>query len=300
MTELIDTASPQAGINFKRVAAAGRKAAIVKAGGANILPLYEAPHYREQLDGARAAGLAVGHYWLVGRGDIDTHMDHFAAILRKLGPRDLLMIDNERLDANATFWTDDELHQAAVRLHQRTGVDYPRIIAYIGLADYRAHTWTRTPALGVRRAVAVYGPNDGLRHATDLGGPWPAVIHQYTSVGPRWGGAQTVDLDWSPLPVAKLFPTNVKKPAPAPVPAPAPAPAPPSAPDGVETLEQLFQEDDLPIIARTDANVDCYLIEGTSKLKIDPPQLQLFQAAGAKVIHVTDAQLAAFKTVAAA
>lgn len=201
MTELIDVSTGQAGIDMHAVAAAGVEAVIVKAGGFNITPLYVSPHYVEQVDAARAAGLKVGHYFVVGHGDPTSEADYFTSHLHGFDPdHDVLVLDDERLDGNADFWTDAAAATFLRRVITSTGVSADRVWLYLGAANDRANVWPTVTSLGVRWWVAQYGTDDGTRQAA------PTVhwdIHQYTSQGHI--GGFTVDRSYSPHTLDDLF-----------------------------------------------------------------------------------------------
>lgn len=201
MTELIDVSTGQAGIDMHAVAAAGVEAVIVKAGGFNITPLYVSPHYVEQVDAARAAGLKVGHYFVVGHGDPTSEADYFTSHLHGFDPdHDVLVLDDERLDGNADFWTDAAAATFLRRVIANTGIPADRVWLYLGAANDRANVWPTVTSLGVRWWVAQYGTDDGTRQAA------PTVhwdVHQYTSQG-RIGGF-TVDRSYSPHTLDDLF-----------------------------------------------------------------------------------------------
>ena len=201
MTELIDVSTGQAGIDMHAVAAAGVGAVIVKAGGFNVTPMYVSPHYFEQVDAARNAGLKVGHYWVVGSGDPTNEADFFTAHLHGVDrDHDVLVLDDERLDGNATFWTDTAAATFLRRVITTTGISPDRVWLYLGEANDRANRWPTVTALGVRWWVAVYGTDDGTRQAApDV--PWD--VHQYTSQG-RIAG-YTVDRSYSPHTLDDLF-----------------------------------------------------------------------------------------------
>jgi GH25 family lysozyme M1 (1,4-beta-N-acetylmuramidase) len=201
MTELVDVATGQAGISMPAVRATGIEAVIVKAGGYNITPLYVSPHYAEQVDQARAAGLKVGHYFVVGHGDPTAEADFFTSHLHGFDPaHDVLVLDDERLDGNADFWTDGNAATFLRRVIAKTGVTADRVWLYLGAYNGRANVWPTVTALGIRWWVAQYGTDDGTRQAA------PSVhwdVHQYTSQG-RIAG-YTVDRSYSPHTLDDLF-----------------------------------------------------------------------------------------------
>lgn len=217
MIKGIDVSSAQAGISFKAVKSAGYAWCVVKMGGYNVAPEYVAPHYREQVDGARAAGLKVGHYWLVGAGSAVQEADYFAANLYHLDKNhDILALDDERLDSNATFWADANVAAFFTELHKKTGVPYSRMWFYVGAYNASVNTWAKTRALGVKTWVASYGANDGGIYPADTGGRLPVDVQQYTSNEHIPGVGGQIDASYTNVSLASLF--NL---APAPAPAPA-------------------------------------------------------------------------------
>lgn len=201
MTELIDVNSAQPNIDMRAVKAAGVGAVIVKAGGFNVTPLYVAPHYASQVDAARAAGLHVGHYWVVGNGDPTTEADFFTRHLHGFDrDHDVLVLDDERLDGNPTFWSDGHAATFLRRIIATTGITPDRVWIYTGAANARSTTWPNVNALGVRWWVAAYGNDDGARHPAPTV-PWD--VHQYTSQGHVAG--VTVDRSYSPHSLDDLF-----------------------------------------------------------------------------------------------
>lgn len=181
----VDVATPQAGIDFAQVRGQGHGFAVVKAGGSQLTEgNYTSPYYAQQVDGARAAGLRVGHYWL--SGDYSTPAraaDHFVDNLHDYRPGDVLALDDEVLDDSTRLWRDDDVTAFFARVHERVGDHVPWV--YMNASDLRSGTWNRTIALGVKLWIASWGANDGTYPgAPDLGGAYPSwSAHQYTSNG---------------------------------------------------------------------------------------------------------------------
>ena len=192
----IDVGTSQAGIDFAAAKSQGQEFAIAKAGGCQLSDgPYVSPHYAEQIDGARAAGLRCGHYWL--SGDFQDPADaanYFVDHLHGYQAGDVLALDDEVLDDSTALWNDAQVAAWVGQVQAR--LTNPVIWFYIGAANLRAGTWDKTIATGARLWVAVYGPNDGTRHdEPDLGGKYPDwAVHQYTSVGSA-GGIASVDLN---------------------------------------------------------------------------------------------------------
>ena len=59
----IDVSRYQSNVNWQRVAAAGKKFVIVRIGSSNSSGLYVDPYFLQNVNGAHAAGLAVGAYY---------------------------------------------------------------------------------------------------------------------------------------------------------------------------------------------------------------------------------------------
>lgn len=209
MTRGFDAATPQAGLDFHAVR--GEEFVIVKAGGANVGD-YVAPHYAEQIEGARAAGLHTGHYWLTGRdGSPIEQARYFVGHLHEFDrDHDLLALDNERFpeEPGSRAFSDEEQATFLAEVIRLTGIVPWHALAYGGAAALRAGgEWADTNRLGVRWWVAGYGANDGTRYPlADLPHISPA-IHQYTSAGTL--GGRRVDLDWAGMTAEALFGSGV-------------------------------------------------------------------------------------------
>lgn len=287
MLKGIDVSSAQAGISFNAVKAAGYSWCVVKMGGFNITPEYVAPRYHEQVDGARAAGLKVGHYWLIGSGNAAQEADYFAANLYHLDKaHDILALDDERLDANATFWTDGNVAAFFTELHKKTGVPYRRMWFYVGGYNASANTWTKTKALGVRTWIASYGANDGAIHPADTGGKLPVDVQQFTSNGRIPGVSGVIDLSYSNLAIADLF----SDPAPAPIPTPAPAPVPTPAPASTLNGSAMY-------IKTNDGSIWAINPIAETKHHIVPAAWHFLSQFDHQVVSVTDVEAALYKSV---
>lgn len=208
-TRGFDAATPQAGLHWGAVA--GEAFVIIKAGGGNVGD-YVAPHYTEQVDGATAAGLHRGHYWLTGvEGSPEEQARYFAAHLHDFDrDHDVLALDNERFpdEAGSRAFTDEEQAAFLAEAIRLTGIVPWHAWAYGGAAALRAGgEWPATNALGVRWWVAGYGANDGTRYPLEAIPHITPTVHQYTSTGSL--GGRTVDLDWSDRSVEDLFGAGV-------------------------------------------------------------------------------------------
>lgn len=205
MTKGIDLASPQSGITVEALHTAAIEFAIVKAGGFNVKPIYVAPHYHEQIDTIIQAGLPKGHYWVIGAGDVLAQANYFVENLYQFDKdHDVLVLDNERLNSNATFLTDDQIAAFLATVIRLTGIKPHRAWLYQGAYDTRSQDYPKTNALGIRLWVASYGKDDGTRVEPDLGGKFLTYdVQQYTSNGKV--GGYIVDLNYSPLSVDVLF-----------------------------------------------------------------------------------------------
>jgi hypothetical protein len=205
----IDIASTQRDIDLVKAKAEGAQFAIIKMGGLNITPQYVAPYYANQVDRARAAGLKVGHYYVIGLGQTpEEQARFFVANLHDFRPsEDILALDNERLDDNGTLWGDAEcirFHREVYRL-TGVGVGWARW-NYAGGWDYRAlKPWTELEASDTVIWWAAYGANDGTRDHEPLieDAVREVHVHQFSSVVDLAG--YKLDGNWSPMPIEQLF-----------------------------------------------------------------------------------------------
>ncbi len=192
----IDVATWQAGIDFADVRADGYQFVIVKAGGSQLSAgPYIGSQYATQVNGARAAGLRVGHYWLAGDFQSPVQAaDYFASHLHGYRSGDVIALDNEVLDDSTRLWNDTEVATFFQRMHARIGNHVPWL--YMGAGDLRSATWSRTIAAGVKLWVAMWGANNGSYPGEpNLGGAYPTwSAHQYSSKGST-GGIASVDVN---------------------------------------------------------------------------------------------------------
>ncbi|QNP64959.1 GH25 family lysozyme [Streptomyces genisteinicus] len=191
-----DVSNYQRGIDHALAAAQGQRFAVAKAGGCQLAEgPYVTSSYAGHVDGARAAGLRVGHYWM--SGDFLAPVaaaDYFADHLHDYRPGDVLALDVEVLDDSTRLWDDGDVAAWTHRVRARVGPFVPWF--YISTAALRAAAWDRTIASGAHLWAAAWGRNDGTWPGPpDLGGRYPDwAVHQYTSVGSA-GGVAPVDLN---------------------------------------------------------------------------------------------------------
>ncbi|MGW6206717.1 GH25 family lysozyme [Streptomyces sp. NPDC055089] len=194
--EGMDVSNYQVGVDYARAAAEGRRFVIAKAGGCQLAEgPYTTSSYAGHVDGARAAGLRVGHYWL--SGDFlapAAAADYFVDHLHDYRTGDVLALDVEVLDDSTRLWDDTDVAAWFNRVRERVGSYVPWF--YISTGALRSGTWSRTIAAGAHLWAASWGPNDGTRSGEpDLGSRYPDwAAHQYTSVGSA-GGVSPVDLN---------------------------------------------------------------------------------------------------------
>jgi GH25 family lysozyme M1 (1,4-beta-N-acetylmuramidase)/peptidoglycan hydrolase-like protein with peptidoglycan-binding domain len=209
----IDVASPQRDIDFVKAKAEGVEFVIIKMGGLNVEPQYVAPYYKQQVDRARAAGLKIGHYYVIGAGqNAEQQAGFFVRNLHDFrADVDVLVIDNERLDSNAAFFKDPAAARFIAEVKRLTGVvDVEARWHYANADDYRVNApWTDLGEAWANPRIwwASYGANDGTRdHEPDLQGSVPAYhVHQFSSTVAIAG--YKLDGNWSPLELTDLFGT---------------------------------------------------------------------------------------------
>ncbi|WP_406388234.1 GH25 family lysozyme [Streptomyces sp. NBC_00887] len=192
----VDVSNYQRGIDYARAVGEGRSFLIAKAGGCQLAEgPYVTSSYAGHVDGARAAGLRVGHYWLSGDFLTPTAAaDYFVDHLHDYRVGDVLALDVEVLDDSTRLWNDTDVSAWFNRVRERVGAYVPWF--YISAGALRAGTWSRTVAAGAHLWAASWGSDNGTYPgAPDLGGRYPAwAAHQYTSVGSA-GGVSPVDLN---------------------------------------------------------------------------------------------------------
>ncbi|MEK8142136.1 GH25 family lysozyme [Streptomyces sp. M10(2022)] len=118
---------------------------------------YITSSYPGHVDGARAAGLRVGHYWLSGDFLTPTAAaDYFVDHLHDYRAGDVLALDVEVLDDSTRLWDDTEVSAWFNRVRERVGAYVPWF--YISTGALRAGTWSRTVAAGAHLWAASWGP----------------------------------------------------------------------------------------------------------------------------------------------
>lgn len=80
----IDVSRYQGGIDWARVAAAGKQFAIVRMGSSNSNGLYVDPYFRQNVNGAHAAGLRVGAYYYTYARTEQAAIDELSLFLQAL------------------------------------------------------------------------------------------------------------------------------------------------------------------------------------------------------------------------
>ena len=173
---------------------------IVKMGGLNVTPIYVADMYVTHIESCVSAGMPKGHYWVPGKGMSPQDQAKFMAqnLHRLDKEHDVLMLDNEVLNANGIFWQQDDAVAFLTELHNLTGVPYDRIWHYAGAepaaGGYRNRgPWDKLEALGVRIVWSAYGDIPASRepdHEPELRGHlthWD--VHQFTNRAPFYWNA---------------------------------------------------------------------------------------------------------------
>ena len=187
MTFGIDVAKYQHPFDYRRAKAEGVQFVIVKAGGYNTGSLYVAGSYPEHVDAARAEGLKIGHYFIPGRGDVQTQADYFVRNLHNFDVgSDVLALDNEPLDGNKVYWSQDNVYTFLSRVHKLLGIPWDRFWVYSPASLTRSNgPWDKITNTGARVWWAAYGGGPSGKtpdHAPALNGKiarWD--IHQYSS-----------------------------------------------------------------------------------------------------------------------
>ena len=120
--EGVDLSTSQPDVDMTAAARAGISFAIVKTGGSQAADSpYVSPHYVEQVDAVRAAGLQLGHYWVVGDRQTPTAAaDYFVTHLHDYRSGDVLALDDEALDGSR-IWTDSEASTFLREVQARMG-----------------------------------------------------------------------------------------------------------------------------------------------------------------------------------
>ncbi|OWA26374.1 GH25 family lysozyme [Streptomyces sp. CS057] len=192
----VDVSNYQVGFDYARAASEGLDFVVAKAGGCQLSEgPYTSDSYAGHIDGARAAGLRVGHYFLTGDflSPRDA-ADYFVDNLHDYHGGDVLALDVEVLDDSTRLWNDADVSTWFNRVRERVGAYVPWF--YISTGALRSADWSRTIASGARLWAASWGANDGnYPGPPDLGGRYPDwAAHQYSSKG-SVAGTSPIDLD---------------------------------------------------------------------------------------------------------
>lgn len=107
----LDVSQWQKSVDYRQFARDGGEFVIIKHSGANTGKLYLASRHAEHLAGARAAGLAIGHYYVVnGHMSILDQAKFFVDNLKKvIKPGEIAVLDNESLDKGIAFTPEQVL-----------------------------------------------------------------------------------------------------------------------------------------------------------------------------------------------
>lgn len=226
MTFGIDVAGYQAGIDYARAKREGVQFVIVKAAGQQTGSPYTANGYHEHIDRARAAGIAgIGHYFIPGQDDpgvafddVEAQADQFVRALHGFDrDHDVLALDNEPLDGDATYWRQDDVMRFFNRVRALTGIPWSRLWLYCPASLTRANgPWNRVTDAGIRIWWSAYGDfptGHAPDHTPSLQGKiarWD--VHQFSSRVAVAG--MSVDGNYSPHSVATLFGGRASEPAP--------------------------------------------------------------------------------------
>lgn len=190
----IDIATSQAGIDLAKFKAQGGRFAIIKMGGGNTSDSpYTAPQYLTQVQGARTAGLRLGHYWFNGQKiSVAAQAKYFADNI-KLLQGDLIALDIEAETATGTrAFTPAEAMEFITEFQKK----WPgaKFLLYMSASVVRAVEWDALVAAGHLLWVAAYNNNDGTIGSAPTIDDWPDwLIWQYSSVVKVPGGVGNTD-----------------------------------------------------------------------------------------------------------
>ncbi|KFF58017.1 peptidase M23, partial [Cryobacterium sp. MLB-32] len=185
----VDVGPSQSNIDFGLLRDAGYQFSIIKAGGTN-LPIYVSTYYQAQVGRARAAGMLVGHYWVVGSNDPAGDASFFLNNLYDFRTGDILALDNEALNVGRV-WTDDEC--ATFTQIVKNEVGYAPFI-YMNGNRLASSSWAKTRAVGCK--LWFTNPNGAPGNITiSAFSDW--AIHQYSWTGQQ--GNMKIDLDMAQL-----------------------------------------------------------------------------------------------------
>lgn len=231
MTFGIDVSGGQVGMDYKQAKDEGVDFVIVKAAGYNTGELYVANGYHENIDAVIKAGIAgKGHYFVVGRGNPIAEADFLVSHLYKFDKaHDVIALDNEPLNANATFWKQADALAFLTEVQKKTGISWDRLWLYAPASLTRANgPWNLITDKPIEVWWSAYGQQPTGHtpdHTPDLQGKiarWD--VHQFTDQAAVAG--HKVDGNYSKKSVAQLFGGKSSSTTPAPKPAPKPTPAP--------------------------------------------------------------------------
>ena len=189
----IDVSSYQGTIDWKRVAAAGIKAAYLKATeGVN----WNDPNFEANRKAANAHGIHIGAYHFASLYDGALEAHHFLKTISNVGPHDLKPVLD--LETNPKNLPPVQLRAFAINFNKtvytRTGV-WPMFYSYAGFIE--AMQFPKPVGNGLW--IAAYGRNDGMEYPVYAPKPWKKyVAHQFTSRGQVPGIKGYVDTSVSP------------------------------------------------------------------------------------------------------
>ena len=175
-------------INWDKVRNAGYEFAFVKATeGTTFLD----PRYKEQVGGARSAGLLVGHYHFAGAGDAVKEAEFFISQLASLQEGEIVILDWEVSSSDAVAWCKKWLDRVAERLGQKP-------LLYINESTCNGNDWTSVVKGDYGLWIAKYGNNDTVADESETPniGDWPFyTVWQFSSKGIVPGITGNVDLN---------------------------------------------------------------------------------------------------------
>lgn len=211
------------GFNFDLAKEQGMEYGIIKTAGFNVKPQYKTDYLEEMIDELIRLGLPKGYYYVPGMGQSpEQQAEFFVKQLYKFDvEHDVLMLDNEVLDANGIFWLQADVVRFVKKVIELTRIHPARVWVYAGASPEHGGwrnrgPWEKVVDTGVRTVWAAYGsyPDSYVPdHTPDLQGalPW-WDIHQHTSKM-TVGGVNPVDGLYSRFSVKELFNGDGKTPA---------------------------------------------------------------------------------------
>lgn len=185
----IDVSRYQGSINWTRVAASGKQFAIIRLGSTNSNGLYIDPYFKQNVDGAHAAGLRVGVYYYTyakTRTAVATEVNTFLAQLSGLQLEYPVFVDVEDNSlASLGRSTLTGLIQYAMQLIDQRGY-FPGWYTYTSFANNYVNT---AALLDYPLWIADYRGYVGYQ------GGWS--MWQYSSTGSVNGISGNVDLNYA-------------------------------------------------------------------------------------------------------